>query len=105
MSEEPAPVTDLSPERAADLAAAPLARAYLAGDADPVAVTEIFLSREVAEAEGAAVYLATFADIGARQEKSRAARQTCYEAAAVLASPSIRACLCWRKTSSTSRDQ
>jgi len=76
MSEEPAPVTDLSPERAADLAAAPLARAYLAGDADPVAVTEIFLER-IAEAEGAAVYLATTADRARRE--AEAARQR-YEA-------------------------
>ncbi|MBJ3774131.1 amidase [Acuticoccus mangrovi] len=66
-------MTELSPERAADLAAAPLARAYLAGDADPVAVTEVFLER-IAAAEGSAVYLAVTADRARREAAAAKAR-------------------------------
>jgi len=54
-------VTDLTAERAAELAAAPLARAYLAGQADPVAVTEAFLER-IAAAEGASIFITVTAD-------------------------------------------
>lgn len=45
----------------ADLAAAPLARAYLSGDADPVAVTETLLQR-IREADGSAVFITVTAE-------------------------------------------
>lgn len=62
-------MTDLSPDRAAELAAAPLARAYLAGDADPVAVTEAFLQR-IAEAEDSAVYISVTAERARREAEA-----------------------------------
>lgn len=44
-------MTELSPEAAADLSAAALGRAYLAGDADPVAVTKVCFARITANDE------------------------------------------------------
>lgn len=71
-------MTDLSPDRAAELAAAPLARAFLAGAADPVAVTELLLDR-IAEAADTAVFLSTTperarAEAEAARERYRAGR-------------------------------
>ncbi|WP_108659386.1 amidase [Acuticoccus kandeliae] len=66
-------MTDLSPDRAADLAAAPLARAYLTGDADPVAVTEVLLDR-IAAAQGSAVFLAVTAERARREAAASRAR-------------------------------
>jgi aspartyl-tRNA(Asn)/glutamyl-tRNA(Gln) amidotransferase subunit A len=54
----------------ADLAAAPLARAFLEGEADPVAVTETLLER-IAAAEGSAVFLTVTAE-RARSEAAAA---------------------------------
>ncbi|MEM8663323.1 MAG: amidase [Pseudomonadota bacterium] len=69
-------MTDLSPEAAADLTASALARAYLTGDADPVAVTEVCLAR-IEAARDAAVFLAVTADRARSEAKAAKAR---YEA-------------------------
>ena len=66
-------MTELSADRAADLAAAPLARAFLAGDADPVAVTETLLGR-IAEADGSAVFLSVTAGRARREAEAARAR-------------------------------
>ena len=66
-------MTDLAPERAADLAAVPLARAYLAGEADPIAVTEVLLDR-IAAAQSDAVYLTVTAERARREARSAKAR-------------------------------
>ncbi|RAI00246.1 amidase [Acuticoccus sediminis] len=65
-------MTDLAPERAADLAAVPLARAYLTGDADPVAVTEVLLER-IADDDNA-VFISTAAERALREARSAKAR-------------------------------
>lgn len=65
-------MTELSPERAADLPAAALARAYLAGDADPVRVTDVCLERAAAYREP--VFLSISA-ARARAEARAAARR------------------------------
>jgi aspartyl-tRNA(Asn)/glutamyl-tRNA(Gln) amidotransferase subunit A len=57
----------------ADLAAAPLARAFLSGDADPVAVTEALLAR-IAEAEGSAVYITVTAERARAEAEAARAR-------------------------------
>ncbi|GAB5375137.1 MAG: amidase [Acuticoccus sp.] len=66
-------MTDLSPDAAADLSVAALARAYLTGAADPVAVTETFLSR-IAAASDAAVYLDVTAERARREAEAARAR-------------------------------
>ena len=65
-------MTDLTPERAADLAAVPLARAYLSGDADPVAVTEVFLER-IASSDNPA-YISLSPERAMREARSAKAR-------------------------------
>ena len=66
-------MADLTPDQAAALSAAPLARAYLAGDADPVDVTETFLAR-IAEADGSAVFISTTPERARREAKAARAR-------------------------------
>lgn len=62
----------LPPERAADLSAAALARAFLVGDADPVAVAEECLRRSAAFAEP--VFVTLTADRARAEAQAAAAR-------------------------------
>nr|WP_255720505.1 amidase [Acuticoccus kalidii] len=63
----------MTSDSAANLAAAPLARAYLTGDADPVAVTEVLLDR-IAASEGSAVFLAVTGERALREAEAARAR-------------------------------
>lgn len=65
-------MTELSPERAADLSAAALHRAYVAADADPVAVTEVCLSR--IEASDEPVFITVTPERARAEAKAAAAR-------------------------------
>ncbi len=64
---------ELTPEAAANLSVAALAEAYRKGEADPVAVTEVCLSR-IEEASGASVFLAVTADRARAEAKAASAR-------------------------------
>ena len=64
---------ELTPEAAADLSVAALSRAYLTGDADPVAVTEVCLAR-IRDAGEAAVFLAVTEDRARREAEASRAR-------------------------------
>ncbi|WMS42450.1 amidase [Acuticoccus sp. MNP-M23] len=64
---------ELTPDAAADLSVAALARAYRLGEADPVAVTEVCLSR-IAQASGASVFLAVTEDRARREAEASRAR-------------------------------
>lgn len=65
-------MAELSPEHAADLSAAAMGRAFVAGEADPVAVTEVFLEWIAATDEP--VFLTVTAERARAEAKAAAAR-------------------------------
>jgi len=66
-------MSELSPEAAADLSVAALSRAYLTGEADPVAVTEVCLSR-IGVAKDAAIFIKVTAERARREAEAARAR-------------------------------
>ena len=66
-------MSEIDPERAADLSASALARAFLVGAADPVEVTEVCLAR-IGEAKEAAIFLAVTPERARREAAASRSR-------------------------------